>query len=182
MISVITRLVEQKGLDLICSIFHELMQEDIQFVLLGTGEDKYEHFFREVAHNYPEKISTNLLFNDGLARRIYAGSDMFLMPSRFEPCGIGQLIALRYATAPIVRETGGLVDTINPFNEVTLEGNGFSFSNYNAHDLLFTVKRALTIYQDKTLWSTLIKNMIKSDNTWRQSALRYVDLYRKLGE
>lgn len=180
MLAIVTRLVEQKGLDLITHILEELVQEDVQVIILGTGDDVYEQFFRQAALRYPEKVSTHITFNEGFARRIYAASDLFLMPSRFEPCGIGQLIALRYASVPIVRETGGLVDTVTPFNKERLQGNGFSFTSYNAHDFLFTIRLALTIYQDATLWSALMKNMTKSDNSWNKSARQYVDLYHSL--
>ncbi|MCT8137245.1 glycogen synthase GlgA [Anaerobacillus sp. CMMVII] len=180
MLAIVTRLVEQKGLDLVTHVFEELVQENIQIVILGTGDEVYEQFFQDAARRYPEKVSTHITFNEGFARRIYAASDLFLMPSRFEPCGIGQLIALRYASAPIVRETGGLVDTVTPFNEELLQGNGFSFANYNAHDFLFTIRHALSIYQDPTTWSALIKNMTKSDNSWNKSARCYVDLYQRV--
>lgn len=177
MLAIVTRLVEQKGLDLVTHIFDELVQEDVQIVILGTGDKEYEHFFERAARNYPEKVSTHITFNEGFARRIYAASDLFLMPSRFEPCGIGQLIALRYASAPIVRETGGLVDTVIPFNNETGQGNGFRFSNYNAHDFLFTIKEALALYEDQDIWTILMKNMAKSDNSWTKSAKSYVELY-----
>ncbi|QOY33768.1 glycogen synthase GlgA [Anaerobacillus isosaccharinicus] len=180
MLAIVTRLVEQKGLDLITHFLDELVQEDVQVIILGTGDDVYEQFFHQAALRYPEKVSTHITFNEGFARRIYAASDLFLMPSRFEPCGIGQLIALRYASVPIVRETGGLVDTVTPFNKETLQGNGFSFTSYNAHDFLFTIRLALTIYQDATLWSALMKNMTKSDNSWNRSARQYVDLYHSI--
>jgi starch synthase len=182
MLAIVTRFVEQKGLDLVRHIFDELIQEDVQVVILGTGDEEYEHFFKHAAERFPEKVSTHITFNEGFARRIYAASDMFLMPSRFEPCGIGQLIALRYASAPIVRETGGLVDTVTAFNEEDLLGNGFSFANYNAHDFLFTIRRALTIYEDPTLWAALIKNMTKTDSSWNKSAKEYVVLYKEIAE
>lgn len=180
LIAIITRFVEQKGIDLVASILDDLMKEDVQLVVLGTGDAEYERFFNYAQARYPDKVSTHITFNEGLARRIYAASDMFLMPSRFEPCGIGQLIALRYASAPVVRETGGLVDTVTQFNEETLHGNGFSFANYNAHDMLFTIKRAIKIYNQPSLWTALIKNMIRSDNSWAKSARAYTDLYAVL--
>jgi starch synthase len=182
MLAIVTRFVEQKGLDLVRYIFDELIQEDVQVVILGTGDEEYERFFKHEAERHPEKVSTHITFNEGFARRIYAASDMFLMPSRFEPCGIGQLIALRYASAPIVRETGGLVDTVTSFNEEELLGNGFSFANYNAHDFLFTIRRALTVYQDPTLWAALIRNMTKTDSSWNKSAKEYVVLYKEIAE
>ncbi len=180
MLAIVTRLVEQKGLDLLTHIFTELLNEEIQVVILGTGDAEYEQFFRYVANQYPEKVSTHITFNEAFARKIYAASDLFLMPSRFEPCGIGQLIALRYGSAPIVRKTGGLTDTVISFNEETLQGNGFSFTNYNAHDFLFTICRAIAIYKDPNLWSVLMKNMTKSDNSWSKSAKAYIDLYNRI--
>src|SRR5690606_15879381 len=138
LIAMVTRLVEQKGLDLVMRVLHEIMQEQVQLVVLGTGDAHYEQWLRAAAEQYPGRISVNIRFDEGLARRIYAGSELFLMPSRFEPCGIGQLLALRYQAIPIVRETGGLQDTVLPYNEFTGEGWGFSFRAYNAHDMLYT--------------------------------------------
>lgn len=180
MIGMVTRLADMKGLDLIAHVVQELLALDIQLVVLGTGEHKYEAMMHELAHRYPSKVSANIRFDDGLAHRIYASSDMFLMPSRFEPCGLGQLIALRYGALPIVRETGGLKDTVKPFNEFTGEGVGFGFANYNAHELLFTIKHALEVYEDKTTWRNLVKNAMKTDNSWNASAKTYKKLYEEL--
>ncbi len=180
MLAIVTRLVEQKGLDLIIHVFEDLMKEDVQVLILGTGDQEYEQFFLDAQAIYPDKVSTHITFNEGFARKIYAASDVFLMPSRFEPCGIGQLIALRYGSAPLVRETGGLVDTVTAFNVESLQGNGFSFANYNAHDFLFTIKHALSIYEQADKWSALMKNMAKSDNSWSRSAKEYLNLYKSL--
>ncbi|GGM42257.1 glycogen synthase [Paraliobacillus quinghaiensis] len=183
MIGIVSRLVEQKGFDLIGRVIDELLyHDDIQIVLLGTGEYQYEQMLGWCQDRHPEKMSTNITFQEPLARQIYAASDMFLMPSRFEPCGIGQLLALRYLSAPIVRETGGLVDTVTSFNEVTEEGNGFGFASYNAHDMLFTVRRAIEMYHDKTKWQKLMKNIMKSQISWKYSANQYMDLYQSIQE
>lgn len=180
MIGMVTRLASQKGLDLIAHIIEELLQQDLQLVVLGTGEQKYEDMFRYYSAIAPDKLSANITFNNTLAKRIYAASDLFLMPSLFEPCGIGQLLALRYGSLPIVRETGGLKDTVQAYNEYTSMGNGFSFANYNAHDMLFTIKRALSFYKDKNLWNNIVTRAMMEDNSWRKSAEEYKNLYASL--
>jgi starch synthase len=179
-IGIVSRLVGSKGLNLIAHVMEEIISLDVQLVVLGTGEQRYEHMFREAAHHHPDKVSANIGFSDQLAHWIYAGSDMFLMPSRFEPCGIGQLIALRYGSIPIVREVGGLKDTVIPYNFVTGEGNGFSFCNYNAHEMLSVIEQAVELYQDKKVWNKLIKNAMKAEHSWCQSAAEYCRLYNKL--
>ena len=181
LVAIITRLVEQKGLDLVARVLEEFLGgEDVQMVILGTGEKKYEDYFQEMAQRYPRQLSAHISFDNSLSRKIYAGSDIFLMPSLFEPCGIGQLIALRYGSIPVVRETGGLKDTVQPYNEYTGEGNGFSFTNYNAHDMLYTLQRALRFYQDKKTWDKIVQNAVKSDYSWKTSAREYRELYYKL--
>ncbi|MCD5414349.1 MAG: glycogen synthase GlgA [Clostridiales bacterium] len=180
LIAIISRLVPQKGLDLILCILDEIMNLGVQLVVLGTGERKYEDFFREAEKSYKGKISSNIMFNDELAHKIYASSDMFLMPSLFEPCGLGQMIALRYGSLPIVRETGGLKDTISSYNEFTGKGNGFSFIDYNAHDMLFTIKRAVRLYKTKKEWNRIVQNAMRCDNSWRSSAGEYINLYDNL--
>lgn len=179
-IGIVSRLVEQKGIDLIKHVLDDIVAERVQLVVIGTGLWDYEQLFRFVAWKYPDKISANILFDEPLSRRIYAGSDFFLMPSRFEPCGLGQLIALRYRTVPIVRETGGLKDTVQPFNEYTDEGTGFTFANYNAHELLFTIQRALRVYENADKWEAIIRNISKVDYGWDQSAKQYLHLYKQL--
>lgn len=181
-ISIISRLVSQKGLDLIAHILDELLQLNVQIVVMGTGEKKYEDMFKYFAYKYPSKISVNLYFEIEYSKKIYAASDMFLMPSLFEPCGLGQLIALRYGAIPIVRETGGLKDTVVSYNEEKNEGNGFSFKNYNAHDLLFTINRALGFYNNKDIWAKLVERATKENNSWEKSALEYKNLYREILE
>ncbi|MBP1155331.1 MULTISPECIES: glycogen synthase GlgA [unclassified Paenibacillus] len=180
MIALVTRLVDQKGLSLIDRVIGELMSLDAQWVILGTGEPRFEQLFRWAADAFPDKLSAQILFDEGLARQIYAGSDLFLMPSLFEPCGIGQLIAMRYRSVPIVRETGGLRDTVIPYNEETGEGTGFSFASYNAHDMLYTVERAVRLYRDPAVWSNLMSNIKKKDFSWRKSAQQYAGLYQSL--
>lgn len=179
-IGIISRLVDQKGFDLIAYVLKEILEEDIQLVILGTGEQKYEEMFKHAALTYPKKVSSNIKYDATLAQRIYAGCDMFLMPSLFEPCGLSQLFSLRYGTIPIVRETGGLQDTIQPFNEYIGEGNGFSFHNYNAHDMLYTIRRAITFYYNTKIWHTLIRRGMSQDFSWNKSAKEYMDLYLKL--
>lgn len=180
MIGMVTRLASQKGIDLLANIIEELLQQNLQLVVLGNGEQKYEEMLRYYASLYPNKLSANITFNNTLAKRIYASSDLFLMPSLFEPCGIGQLLALRYGTLPIVRETGGLKDTVKSYNEYTNEGNGFSFANYNAYDMLYTIKRALSFYDNKDIWYNLVKNAMIEDNSWGKSANEYKNLYSSL--
>ena len=180
-LGMVSRLVNQKGLDLLAHVMEEILELDIQLIILGTGETQYEEMLRYFAAIYPKKMAIRLAFSDKLAHEIYAGSDILLMPSRFEPCGIAQMNAMRYGTIPIVRETGGLKDTIMTYNEMTGSGNGFSFANYNAHDLLFAVQRAVKIYQtDELVWGNIRHNAITSDFGWDRSANAYIDIYESL--
>lgn len=179
-LSMITRLCSQKGLDLVECVLDDIMRQDIQIIFLSKGEPHFEDFVRWAAERYPGRIAARIELNEPLAHRVYAGSDMFLMPSQFEPCGLSQLISLRYGTIPIVRETGGLKDTIEPFNVYTDEGNGFSFRSYNAHEMLFTIERACRYYRDKALWNRLIDRAMASDYSWPRSAEKYRELYRSL--
>ena len=180
-ISMVTRLVDQKGIDLILHVFQEIIGLDVQFVLLGTGDPQYEESFRYFERIYPGKVSANLYFDEALARQIYAGSDLFLMPSEFEPCGIGQLLALRYGTLPIVRETGGLRDTVIPYNEITEEGHGFSFANYNAHEMLYTIERAVALFRGQPdKWRNLVEHAMELDFSWSSSSQQYLKLYEEL--
>ncbi|MDP4145539.1 MAG: glycogen synthase GlgA [Bacillota bacterium] len=181
MIGMVTRLVSQKGLDLISHVINELLNDGIQLVVLGAGDKEYEDMFKYHAWNRPDKLSANICYSDDLARKIYAASDMFLMPSLFEPCGIGQLIALRYGTLPVVRETGGLKDTVKPYNEFTGEGTGFTFANYNAHEMLAAIRRAEDVYyNNRTQWNNMVKSAMNEDNSWRKSAELYTSLYGSL--
>lgn len=180
LIGVISRLVDQKGLDLISAVFEEMMGLGVQFVLLGSGADCYQKLFVELKMKYPQQTAVNLGLNIELGQRIYAGSDMFLMPSRFEPCGLGQLISLRYGTIPIVRATGGLADTIQDYDEKKGKGNGFTFELYEPCALLEAMKRALTIYTNyPEQWRRLMVNAMKADYSWDRSAQEYVQLYEK---
>lgn len=180
MIGMVTRLEEQKGIDLIREIIEELLHEDIQLVILGTGNQRYEDMFKFFAWKYPSKVSANIYFDASIAQKIYAASDMFLMPSKFEPCGIGQLIALKYGSIPIVRETGGLNDTVHSYNEYTGEGNGFTFKDYNSQDMLYTIKRAINFYYNKDIWNKLITTAMKEDFSWNKSAQEYIQMYRNV--
>ncbi|MBP3961187.1 glycogen synthase GlgA [Paenibacillus lignilyticus] len=177
LIGIVSRLVDQKGLDLIEAVLEQILKEDVQLVVLGSGDWHFEQMFRRAEQKKPGQVTTWFGFNDGLARRIYAGSDMYLMPSQFEPCGLSQLLALRYRSVPIVRETGGLKDTVKAYNEFTGEGNGFSFTNYNAHDLLYTIRRALQFYRDEEVWQRIVANGAKDDISWTRSAKAYMSLY-----
>lgn len=177
---IVTRLVEQKGLHLVQRILEGFLEQDVQFIVLGTGEAEFEGYFADIAYRYPEKASALLTFDEDLARQLYASADFFLMPSKFEPCGLSQLISLQYKTVPIVRETGGLKDTITPYNELTGDGNGFSFTNYNAHDLLNVLEYSLEIYHNSPAWQSLLKNVNKSQFSWKESAHQYVTIYESL--
>lgn len=178
MIGLVSRLTDQKGLDLIACVMDELCQEDIQLVVLGTGEERYENMFRHFDWKYGEKVSANIFYSDELSHRIYASCDAFLMPSLFEPCGLSQLMALRYGTLPIVRETGGLKDTVAPYNEYEDNGTGFSFTNYNAHDMLHTIRYAQHIYDNRRRdWDKIVDRAMTVDFSWNASARKYQEMY-----
>ncbi|MHB8170799.1 MAG: glycogen synthase GlgA [Thermincolia bacterium] len=178
LIGLVSRLVDQKGLDLIALIMDELLLADVQLVVLGSGDPHYEQLFKGFQIRYPDKLGVHIGFNAELAQRIYAGSDLFLMPSKYEPCGLGQLISLRYGTIPIVRATGGLKDTITEFGVETGNGNGFSFVPYLPADLLATIKRALNLYRNQPeQWEKLVVNALQEDFSWKRSAEEYVRLY-----
>jgi starch synthase len=181
LLGMVSRLVDQKGVDLLAHVMEEILALDVQLVILGTGENRYEQILRDFASLYPEKLALRLEFSDKLAHEIYAGADLLLMPSRFEPCGISQMIAMRYGTIPIVRETGGLKDTIVPCTGSTDSANGFSFVNYNAHELLFTIQQAVKIYrEDKPVWENIRQNALTSDFGWDRSADAYIQIYESL--
>ncbi|TGE36105.1 glycogen synthase GlgA [Desulfosporosinus fructosivorans] len=180
-LGVVSRLVDQKGIDLLAHIMEELLELDVQLVILGTGEQRYEEMMRYFALKFPEKLAIKLEFSDKIAHEVYAGSDILLMPSRFEPCGIAQMIAMRYGTVPIVRETGGLKDTVLSYSAISGLGNGFSFVNYNAHELLFAVQRAVGIYhEEKPVWDNIRQNALKTDFSWVRSAKAYLEMYESL--
>ena len=177
-IGIVTRLVKHKGLDLVKHVFEELLQADLQFAILGSGEWEFETFFYEMAQKYPEKVGLKLGFKPQLAHRIYAGADIFLMPSQSEPCGLAQMVALRYGTIPIVRETGGLNDTIKDSDDG--KGNGFTFANYNAHEMKDTIYRAIDGFRNCEGWNILQKRAMLCDNSWKTSANAYIGLYKEI--
>ena len=180
MIGIVSRLTKQKGLDLLKNISGELLKKQVQLVVLGTGDYEFEEHFKYLSCAYKDKVSANLCFDNKLAHKIYAASDIFLMPSLFEPCGLGQLIALRYGSVPIVRETGGLKDTVKPYNKYTGEGNGFSFTNYNDNDLFNVLEMALQYYKDKRVWKSIVKEAMNSNNSWEMATLKYKKLYESM--
>ncbi len=174
-IGIITRFVSHKGIDLIKYVFEEMIGLGYKFAIVGSGEKIYEDFFAEMSRRYPDKVSVSLGFHSDLARRIYAGADMFLMPSQNEPCGLAQMISMRYGTIPIVRETGGLRDSVNDAGGEN--GNGFTFKTYNAHDMLNATRRAKDLYDNKDAWNSLVVNAMNCDYSWDSSAKLYIGLY-----
>ena len=178
-IGMVSRLVSHKGLDLVKCVLEELLNTaDVQVVVLGSGEWQYETFFTELAEKYPDKLAVKIGFVPALASRIYGGSDIFLMPSQSEPCGLSQMFALRYGSVPIVRATGGLKDSVSDSGDG--EGNGFVFEDYNAHQMLHTIRRAIAGYQDKEGWAILRERAMKCDYSWGRSANEYIKLYKAL--
>lgn len=180
LIGIVSRLTKQKGLDLIAYNMDRLLSQDVQLVVLGTGEPDFENMFRYYAGLYPKKVSANILFSNDLAHKIYAAADAYLMPSLFEPCGLSQLISMRYGTVPIVRETGGLVDTVIPYNKYTSQGTGFSFRNYNGDELWSAISYAMEIHQDRRVWNSIIRQGMAKDFSWQEAAKKYANLYSKL--
>ena len=181
MIGIVSRLTDQKGLDLIQCVMDELCNDAVQIVVLGTGEARYENMFRHFAWKYGNKVSANIYYSEEMSHKIYSSCDAFLMPSLFEPCGLSQLMSLRYGTVPIVRETGGLKDTVEPYNEYESKGTGFSFANYNAHEMLSTIRYAERIYYDrKREWNKIVDRAMKADFSWKTSAKKYEELYDTL--
>ena len=181
MIGVVSRLTDQKGFDLVSYIMDELCQDQVQIVILGTGEEHYENMFRHFAWKYNGKVSANIYYDEAMSHRIYASADAFLMPSLFEPCGLSQLMSLRYGTLPIVRETGGLKDTVEPYNEFENSGTGFSFKNFNAHEMLATIRYAEKVYYDKKReWNKMVDRAMARDYSWNSSAKQYEEMYNWL--
>ena len=178
----VSRLVDQKGIDLLMPILDDVIQySNAKFILMGSGDSYYENFFRTMEAKYPDRFKCYIGYSDPVAQKIYAGCDIFLMPSKFEPCGLGQMIAMRYGTLPLVRETGGLKDTVLPYNEYTNEGTGFSFTNYNATELKDVMFLALNTYNNnKDAWSSLVKQAMEKDYSWSSSAAKYLDIYKKI--
>ncbi len=180
LIGMITRLYDQKGLDLLFDMSDDLTAFDAQFVILGTGDEKYEQLFKMLSERVPGKIAAKIMFSIDLAQLIYAGADMFLMPSRYEPCGLGQMFAMRYGTVPIVRFTGGLKDSVKEFDPVKETGNGFGFESYKTDELHKTINKAIDCYNDHKLWKKVMKNAMETDFSWERSAGEYIELYRKI--
>ena len=179
LLGMISRLADQKGFDLLMEILEELFTLDIGFVLLGTGDQKYHDLFTQIAHKYPQKAGIRIAYDDRLAHKIEAGADFFLMPSRYEPCGLNQIYSLKYGTIPIVRATGGLDDTIAHYDPVSKKGNGFKFVRYEAKEFLNTIRGALRIYSQPEHWKQLLRNAMTADFSWKRSAEAYLQLYRK---
>jgi len=179
-IAMITRLADHKGLDLVAAVLNDILWDDVQLIVLGVGEMRYEEMMRNASYAYPGKVSANICFNGDLANKIYAGADMFLMPSLSEPCGLAQMISMRYGTIPIVRETGGLKDTVQPYVSWEGRGNGFTFAAYNAHDMLYVIREAEGFYHNKDNWNQLMTNAMTTDFSWKGPAQQYLNLYRML--
>lgn len=178
MIAIISRLTDQKGLDLVKYAIERIVDENTQFVIIGTGDAKYENLFRHYQWKYPERVSANIYYSDSLAHKLYAAADTMLMPSLFEPCGLTQLISLRYGTVPIVRETGGLKDTVEPYNEFESGGTGFSFANYNADEMLNAINYSKKVYyENRSEWDKMVKRGMEKDFSWNSSAKQYEGMY-----
>ena len=177
MIAIISRLVAHKGLDLVRTVIEEVLRQDVQVVILGKGDSAYENYFSDLSRKYVGKLVTIIAFNPDLSRKIYSGADLFLMPSKSEPCGLSQMIASRYGTVPIVRETGGLYDSIKPVGN---GGNGFTFANYNAYDMLYVIREAINCYYNKDFWPQLVKRVMSVDFSWQRSAKEYERVYGEM--
>lgn len=181
LIGIVSRLTDQKGFDLLAAALDDLCNDNVQIIILGTGDEKYENLFRHYAWKYPDKVAAEIYYSNVQSHKIYAACDAFLMPSRFEPCGLSQLISLRYGTLPIVRETGGLKDTINPYNQYTGEGNGFSFTNYSAVDMMHVIRYAMDIYYNhREDWNHIMNTAMECDFSWGVSADKYIKMYQEL--
>ncbi len=182
LVAMVGRMAEHKGIELVIRAFDDMMKEPMQFVMLGTGDAVYEEFFHRKREEYHKRMSVNTAFSAKMASRIYAGADLFLMPSISEPCGLAQMIALRYGTVPIVRETGGLKDTVKAFNGETGKGNGITFSSINAHDMLYAVRRGQALFNDESSWKQIVRNAFLSNYSWKNSAIKYIKIYDGLLE
>lgn len=176
-IGIISRLADQKGFDILAEAMPELMKMKLAMVVLGTGEQKYHDLFNSMKQEYGKKLGVMIAFDNKIAHKIEAGSDMFLMPSRYEPCGLNQIYSLKYGTIPIVRATGGLDDTIQDFDPKTSQGNGFKFKEYSASQLITTIKKAMEVYKEKEVWTKVVQNAMKEDHSWKTSAREYINLY-----
>ncbi len=179
-IGMVTRLTDQKGIQLLQEVAHEIEQMDVQLIALGTGDTHYENFLRDWEQNRHDKIRGYVGFSGAMAQKIYAGADMFLMPSKSEPCGLSQMIAMRYGTIPIVHSVGGLHDTVPPYNPETKEGKGVTFQSFNAYDMLDAIRRAIELYNDKNSWRALRKNAMSGDYSWAEPAKKYIEIYKEI--
>lgn len=180
LIAMVTRLVSHKGLDLVTCVTDEIMSLGVQLVVLGTGDSEYENAMKKTAMRYPGRMSAELKFDAKLANMIYAGADIFLMPSKSEPCGLSQMVAMRYGTIPVIRETGGLKDTVPAFDPTDGSGRGFTFVDYNAHEMLYAVKRCVDLYRnDKKVFERLARKDMKTDFSWKASVKKYLKVYKK---
>ena len=175
--ALVSRLTDQKGLDLLEHVLAEIMEQELQLVVLGTGDARYEQLFSWASWRYGSRFAAHMAYNEGLAHRVYAGADLFLMPSRFEPCGLSQMIAMRYGTLPIVRETGGLKDSVKPYNKFTGEGTGFSFADFNAHEMKDAMLLALDCYKNPVVMSSLVRQAMEADFSFDRSSEEYAMLY-----
>lgn len=182
LIAMVTRLVDQKGVELLGPILSELLCDQVQLVILGNGDPHYENMLKYYGEYYDSKLKVNIYYDNNLAMRMYAASDIYIMPSKFEPCGISQMIAQRYGSLPVVRETGGLKDTVMPYNKFLNTGDGFTFANYSSEDFLAAIKRALNLYNNKENWNILIENAMIKDNSWGNSAEEYKNLYLSISK
>jgi starch synthase len=178
-IGMVSRLADQKGFDLVAAAIDSIMSREVQLVILGEGDEHYHQMLHKIAERYPGKLSVNIEFNEPLAHQIYAGSDLFLMPSRFEPCGLGQMIAFRYGAIPIVHNTGGLADTVIDYSKNPDQGNGFSFDEYSPESMMDAINRSLELYTNKRKWNALAKRVMSLDYSWKHSASKYIELYEK---
>jgi starch synthase len=179
---VVSRLVQQKGFDIFSEAIYDLMKLDAQYIILGSGEERYENFFRALPQHFPGKVGTYIGYNDELSHLIEAGADIFVMPSRYEPCGLNQIYSLKYGTVPVVRKTGGLADTVKDWDEENHygfdHGNGFSFYDYTSFALASSVERAVNVYKQKDIWKKIQHNGMKLDFSWNRSAEKYMELYK----
>ena len=180
LLAMVSRLTSQKGFDLVEDIFDKLIERGVQVVLLGTGERRFEQFFRDAAERYPDQVAVEIAFNEALAHQIEAGADLFLMPSLYEPCGLNQMYSLKYGTIPVVRAVGGLKDTVQDYNAENQTGTGFVFASYQSEAMLAAIDRGLLVYRDKKAWTALRRRAMAMDFSWDRSAKRYSNLYRQL--
>ena len=179
MLGVVSRFAWQKGFELFEPIIKDLLLKNIQIVILGEGENRYEEFFKEISAAYPDKIAVFVEYNNELAHQITAASDIFLMPSKYEPCGLNQMYSLKYGTVPIVRKTGGLADTVRDVDEYEKSGNGFAFEDFNSRHFYNTILRALNYFKDKEKWREIVKVGMNEDFSWNNSAVKYIEVYEK---